>query len=290
MTTTLASDQNNGTEDLVLLRFAKTHLDGALRLSQEMSWPYRIEDWDFALRLGHGFVLQSAGVVIGTAVWLAYGETHASAGMIIVAKAHQGRGYGAQMMDALLKAAHPRIVTLNSTAEGEALYQRRGFIKVGVVHQHQGFATASTKAPPLHLVRAMNPEDFEAIASLDREATGWERGPLLRQLFQIGDGHVLLRDGRPRGFAICRVFGRGHVIGPVVAESPGDARIMIESALARLGTSFVRLDTSLPPELGAWLEAIGLERVGEATTMVRGKQNPLEGPARMFALANQSFN
>ena len=115
--------------------FARAHLEGALSLSQEMSWPYRLEDWEVALELGHGFVLEDAGDVIGTAVWWPYGEAHASAGMIIVAKAAQGRGYGARLMDALLAASHPRIITLNSTAEGLALYERRGFATVGVIQQ-----------------------------------------------------------------------------------------------------------------------------------------------------------
>ena len=77
-------------------------------------------------------------MVIGTAVWWAYGETYASAGMIIVAKAVQGRGYGDRLMDALLAAAHPRTIVLNSTAEGLALYERRGFVTIGAIHQYQG--------------------------------------------------------------------------------------------------------------------------------------------------------
>src|SRR5689334_23580707 len=85
-------------EDVILVPFARSHLEGALKLSQEMSWPYRIEDWDVALQLGHGFVLERAGTVIGTAAWWPYGENHASAGMIIIAKAAQGRGYGARLM------------------------------------------------------------------------------------------------------------------------------------------------------------------------------------------------
>src|SRR3954470_15933839 len=121
MATALSQPEDRGNENVVLVPFARAHLQGALKLSQEMSWPYRIEDWDFALQLGHGFVLQRAGVVIGTAVWWAYGETHASAGMIIVAKAAQGRGYGGRLIDALLAAAHPRTIVLNSTAEGLAL-------------------------------------------------------------------------------------------------------------------------------------------------------------------------
>ena len=277
-------------DDVVLLPFAKAHLEGALRLSQQMSWPYRLEDWDVALELGHGFVLQSAGEVIGTAAWWPYGEAHASAGMIIVAKAAQGRGYGARLMDALLAAAHPRAITLNSTAEGLALYECRGFVPIGVIHQHQGVPKERHEAPPPSLVRAMAASDFEAVVRLDQQATGWARQAMLRRLIEVGNGYVLLRDGLPRGYAICRLFGRGHVIGPVVAESPADARALIEAALARLGSAFVRVDTSAALQLGQWLERIGLRQVDSATTMVLGTRLPSTGPARMFGLASQSFN
>jgi ribosomal protein S18 acetylase RimI-like enzyme len=283
-----AGDREDG--DVVLAPFTRAHLEGALKLSQEMSWPYRVEDWDFALQLGHGFVLQRAGVVIGTAVWWPYGETHASAGMIIVAKAAQGRGYGAQLMDALLASAYPRTIVLNSTAEGLALYQRRGFAPIGVIHQHQGIPRERYEAPRPSLVRAMAPSDFDAIIRLDRQATGWARRPLLDRLVQSGDGYVLLCDGIPRGYAISRRFGRGHVIGPVVAESRTNACALIEAVLARLGSVFVRVDTSASSKLGEWLEGIGLQRVGDATTMVFGTQVPSTGPARMFAIANQSFS
>lgn len=68
------------------------------------------------------------------------------------------------------------------------------------------------------------------------------------------------------------------------------SRALIEAALAGLGQVFVRVDTAAISQLGDWLEGIGLRRVGDATTMVLGTQTPSTGPARMFALANQSFN
>ena len=52
---------------------------------------------------------------------------------------------------------------------------------------------------------------------------------MLDRLVQGGDGHILQRDGMACGYAISRRFGRGHVIGPVVAESPTDARALIEA-------------------------------------------------------------
>ena len=291
MTATETRPGHHADDDAVLVPFATEHLKGALRLSQEMSWPYRLEDWALALELGQGFVLRNgAGTVIATAAWWAYGEDQASCGMIIVSKAAQGRGHGAQLMNALLAAAHPRSITLNSTAEGLALYEKRGFVRIGVIQQHQGVPHERHQAPPASLVRTMTPADVEAIADLDRQATGWARRQMLDRLLQAGEGHVLVRDGEPRGYAISRLFGRGHVIGPVVAESAADARALIEAALARLGQVFVRVDTAATTQLGDWLDSIGLRQVGDATTMVKGPHVPPAGPARMFALANQSFN
>lgn len=278
-------------DDVVLVPFREGHLEGALRLSQEMSWPYRLEDWAVALELGQGFVLlDRAGTVIGTAAWWAYGAEHASAGMIIVAKAAQGRGHGARLMDALLAAAQPRSITLNSTAEGLALYERRGFVRIGVIRQHQGVPDGRHAAASAGRVRPMTASDVAAVTRLDRQATAWSRRPMLGWLMQSGDGHVLMRDGEPRGYAIVRRFGRGHVIGPVVADSAHDARALIEAALARLGAAFVRVDTAAAAQLGGWLESIGLRQVGEAITMVKGPPVAPAGPARLFALANQSFN
>ena len=276
-------------EDVALVPFARAHLKGALKLSQEMSWPYLLKDWEFALQLGRGFVVTSAGAVVGTALWWPYGDTHASTGMIIVSKAVQGRGYGARLMDALLAAARPRIVTLNSTVEGMALYERRGFVPIEVIHQHHGIPRERYEAPGPCFVRSMVPSDFEAILALDHETTGWTRREMLNRLIEVGDGYVLLRDGIPRGYAISRLFGRGHVIGPVVAKSRTDARALIEAALAHLGRVFVRIDTSTAAQLGEWLEGIGLQQVSDATTMILGTQLPAAGPARTFAIANQSF-
>lgn len=287
--TSAAYQGNRVEENVVLVPFAREHLQGALKLSQEMSWPYRLEDWDVALQLGHGYVLQRLGEVIGTAAWWPYGDTYASAGMIIVAKAAQGRGYGARLMDALLASARPRTVMLNSTAEGIMLYRRRGFVPLGTIHQHHGIPRGRFEMPPSGLIKPMAVSDFEAITRLDQEATGLERRRMLDRLLQSGDGYVLQRGGTPRGYAICRLFGRGHVIGPVVADSPADARALIEAALAPLGRSFVRIDTSATSQLGEWLDGIGLQQVSDATTMILGTPAPSTGPARLFALANQSF-
>lgn len=289
MESTTIRDASRETDDATLTAFSPEHLEGALTLSQEMSWPYRLEDWAFAMRFGQGFVMRRAGEVIGTAAWFPNGEACATVGMIIVSGKAQGRGYGARLMDALLDAAGARTILLNSTSEGRALYERRGFRPVGTIYQHHGILEGRHLAPPADLVRLMGPTDFDAVVRLDRQATGVERRPLLRLLVEAGEMSVLLRDGEVVGYAVTRLFGRGYVVGPVVAETMSEARLLIEAALAPLEGRFVRIDTAATAELSPWLAEIGLSPVSDALTMVRGTL-PMAGPARVFALSNQSFN
>ena len=95
--------------------------------------------------------------------------------------------------------------------------------------------------------------------------------------------------GRVAGYAIARRWGRGYVIGPVAAESAQDAQRLILAQLSKLHGQFVRIDVYAEHGLGDWLESLGLERVGGATAMVKGRRPVSDGPARMYALANQSF-
>jgi ribosomal protein S18 acetylase RimI-like enzyme len=287
ITTTRAP--RNETGDAVPTAFTSEHLEGALKLSQEMSWPYRLEDWAFAMMVGQGFVITRSGEVIGTAAWFPNGDAFATIGMIIVSRKAQGHGFGARLVDALLSAVGTRTVLLNSTAEGRPLYERRSFQPLGIIHQHQGIPKGRHQAPPSDLVRPMQSSDFDIVARLDRQATGSERRTLLRLLVEAGEAQVLLRDGAVVGYVISRLFGRGHVVGPVVAETTTEARLLIEAALARLEGRLVRIDTAATSEVSPWLDEIGLSQVSDALTMVRGALPPT-GPTRVFALSNQSFN
>jgi hypothetical protein len=57
MTATSTRPRHHHHDGVVLSPFGTEHLAGALRLSQQMSWPYRLEDRALALELGRGLVL-----------------------------------------------------------------------------------------------------------------------------------------------------------------------------------------------------------------------------------------
>ncbi|TDR52066.1 acetyltransferase (GNAT) family protein [Halomonas ventosae] len=272
-----------------LARFTSVYLQQALGLSSELGWPYRLKDWAFAQGLGEGFVLERAGRLIGTAMRWQYGHAFSTLGMIIVANAAQGHGYGARLFDALLDDAGSHTLLLNSTKEGLALYGRRGFLPVGEVHQHQGVPTRVLSSPELGCVRAAEVSELPVIDQFDSETVGMPRGRLLQGLSQAGRLSVIVRDGVVTGYAACRRFGRGYVVGPVVAADMTDAQALIEEAISQLPDVFIRIDIPASSGLGSWLETRGLKRVDTVTSMVRGEAPRPSGNARLFALCSQSL-
>lgn len=271
-----------------LARLTANHLPQALLLSQQMGWLYRLEDWQFAHGLGEGFALELGERLIGTAMGWHYGDDFASVGMIIVDNEFQGFGYGALLFDALLEGAGSRSVILNATREGLNLYKRRGFVQIGETHQHQSVPPVS--AEPLDSrVQQANPADLPLITRLDEEALGMPRTALLASLAHCARFTVIREGEAIKAYAASRPFGRGYVIGPVVAENLDDACALIEHGIRQLPGSFVRVDTTSDTGLSPWLTARGLEQVGTEAFMVRGTSPHAAGPSRKFALCSQSL-
>jgi len=203
-----------------------------------------------------------------------------------VEEASRGCGLGRKLMDAALALAGSRALRLVATDEGVPLYQKLGFEKTGTIAQHQGFARFAA-APGG--VRPARPADLPAIAELDRTAYGTNRANLVSHLAEIGSFAVLERAGGLAGFAALRPFGRGEVIGPVVAGDADDAKILIANFLALRDGAFVRLDTDVTTGLGPWLVEQGLAHVDGGIVM----QHPVVATSvphfTTFALASQAL-
>jgi GNAT superfamily N-acetyltransferase len=265
------------------------HLDQALALSKALDWPYRMEDWEFAHALGRGFAVEADGDLVGTALWWPYGEDYASAGMIIVAEKAQRQGVGAKLMDAMLADAAGRKMILNSTLEGEALYSRLGFQPYDIVYQHQAILAQAPQIDASVPLRAATPHDRDALIALDRVAAGMDRTALLDALIAVADILVIVRGERIAGYGCVRRWGRGYVIGPVVAGDTNDARALITALAAPHVGDFVRIDIIESCGLSPWLDDIGLPRVGQVLSMSLGEPPKARPHARLFALSNQSL-
>jgi GNAT superfamily N-acetyltransferase len=266
-------------------------LPAAHALSLAVRWPYRLEDWQFLLRLGTGFVAQENGAVIGTALCWKQGGRHGTLGAIIVSPQHQGKGIGRQLMNRVLDELGERCTLLNATPAGQALYESLGFEAIATIHQHQGTMLA---APPVELahgesIRPVTADDIARLVALGSRATGMLRDQVLQQLAGVAQGAVLERNGELVGFSMMRRFGLGHAIGPVVAPDVERAGALVAYWAEAYVGAFVRLDVCASSGLGERLTAMGLVQVDTVVTMAR-QGAPARGDGlKQFVLLNQSL-
>ncbi|API56121.1 GNAT family N-acetyltransferase (plasmid) [Rhizobium leguminosarum] len=270
-----------------IVPFGPDHLEAAVALSRQAGWPHRTEDWQLALALSDGMVAVEDGRVVGTVLVTPYKRDCATINMVIVDETMRGRGLGRKLMDAALLAAGDRPLRLVATTAGLPLYQKLGFHETGTVAQHQGLA--GEIAAPAE-TQAATDADLPAIAALDRLAFGADRERLLSYFTGIGEFAVIRRDGHVSGFACLRPFGRGEVIGPVVAADLGEARKLIEHFIAKRPGQFLRVDTTAETGLSPWLAEHGLAHVGGGITMKMPLVHRGADPAvTTFALASQAL-
>lgn len=282
---------SQATGKLALRRLEPADLAAAAQLSRAVSWPHRLEDWQFVAAFGTGVAAAEDGQLLGTAMAWHYGATHAALGMVIVAPQAQGRGLGRRLTTALLDGLEGRSVQLNATVAGFPLYASLGFGAAGTVHQHQGaaFSVGLVALAPGERLRPLGRSDAALLMALDRAGTGLDRAPMLQALLAQAEGVVLERDGVAIGASLLRRFGRGHVIGPVLAPDAAAARALIAHWLGVRSGQFLRIDVPAESGLSPWLQEMGLAQVDVGTAMRRGSPPPEGQSTQRFALINQAL-
>lgn len=271
---------------------AAADLEAACSLSAELRWPHRPADWEQVFRFAEGLVAERDGEVIGTGLRWRWGKRHASIGLVIVAPACQGRRIGHRLMSALLEGLDDCTVLLHATPEGRGLYERLGFMRAGELRQHQGIALPAplVALEPGWRLRPAGHSDADELKALDAAARGMPRAALMDELLTSAEQIVVLdHEGQARGFAMLRRFGRGHVIGPVVAPGADGAKALIAHLAGLSAGRFVRIDIDFDSGLAEWLESLGLLRVDAPTTMVRGTPLAASPSARLFAITTQAL-
>jgi GNAT superfamily N-acetyltransferase len=263
------------------------------RLAQQMSWPHRLEDCGQLLAFGAGTVaVDETGLTVGVGLRWNFGHDVGTIGLVLVAPDRQGRGIGRNLMTALIAESEPRTLMLNATAEGLPLYEKLGFVSVGLVRQHQGRLAEGSALPPASdvPVRRAVPADHTALCALDASAFGTDRSQLIARLLADGDAWVVDHAGRPAGFAVLRAFGRGMIIGPIVAPGEDEAIALAAAAANAAPAGVLRVDIDAQAErLAAWLTAAGLPAIDTVTIMLRGSWPATQEGPRRFGLALQAW-
>ena len=262
-------------------------------LAQQMSWPHRPEDCAQLLALGAGIAaVDGDGGTIGVGLRWSFGRDVGTIGLVLVARDRQGRGIGRALMKALIADSGSRTLMLNATAEGLPLYEKLGFVSTGLVRQHQGRLSqesALPAAPAIPLRRAV-PVDHAALCALDAAVFGADRRELIGSLLANGDAWLIDRAGQPAGFVVLRAFGRGMIIGPVIAASEDEAIALVAAAAKAAPPGVLRADIPASAErLAAWLTTAGLPVIDTVTVMLRGSWPATWQGLQRFGLALQAW-
>lgn len=266
-------------------------LPAAHGLSSQLDWPHRLEDWGLLHRVFKGFVATVDDRLIGTAFACPQGN-FATIGLVVVNPDFQGQGIGRLLMELALDACQPGTPILNASVAGAPLYLSQGFVEFGTIEQRQGLARAVALEPLAedeHL-RALCEQDQVRQLALANAGSGLDRSALFAQLHDtIEHTAGIETDGQLQAFALLRRAGRGHCIGPVIAQNTRQARHLITTLLAQIPNQFVRIDVPMDSGLCEWLKLAGLEPVDRVTQMALGsppQPNPL---VRQFALVSQAI-
>ena len=263
------------------------HLPGAVRLSADAGWPHREEDWRLILDTSHGFVAVQEGEVVATALATPFGNA-AMVNMVIVDASLRRKGIARAMMERVMAVADPASWHLVATDAGLPLYEAFGFSRTGKIVRYQGNVADVRSSGDACWGSS---SDLAAVIRLDKAASGMDRAAMYSALSKVARIAVLRRSDGIVGHAFVRDFGRGRVVGPVVASSVGAAQSLISFIMSEDAGALLRVDTGVHTGLGAWLERNGLSAdaaggiVMQAGTVASGPT----GPVSVFALAAQAL-
>jgi GNAT superfamily N-acetyltransferase len=282
--------------DLSLIDIASVEGTMLHALSLGVGWPHRPEDWDMLRRTGQGLAaIDGIGRIFGTAMWFAHGADFATIGMVITSHRFQAHGNGRWLMEQVLERCANRNLLLNATRPAYNLYVSLGFVPEAIVYQCQGEVVSRVAAPgaPNGEIKPISRADLDPVPALDARAFGADRTALVHRLAGDAKGYGVWREGTLAAYAFRRRFGRGQVVGPVVAGNDDDAIALVSRHLAEIPGQFARVDTRRTD--GAFMLALqdgGLRIFDTVTTMSKGR--PLfkakPGEPSIFGLASHALS
>lgn len=262
-------------------------------LTVSVHWPHREADLDLLIRLGQGYVaLDEIGRSLASAMHFPMGADFATLGMMITPPRLQAQGAGQWLLKRILRDCDGRDMRLNATRSGYRLYQNAGFQDVGMVYQHMGVVGTVPQLDPIPGLELsmITPADRAAIGTLDAQAFGADRGDVLDAVMDVSTGLLATRAGRPCGFALMRRFGKGHVLGPLVAESEAMAMLIAAPLMRQMQGAFLRVDTPCSGKaLTGFLNASGMTQCDTVTEMRIGPQRRAVDGMVTYGLAAHSL-
>jgi len=273
--------------ELSLVDIKPEHLGGLHALSASVGWPQRKQDWTANLALGSGVVaVDQIDRIHGSAMYFPFDDNKFAIGMTIAHPKLENSGLEDRLISHVLGRTGGKPAFLNACNDSISSYQSIGATKANNVFQYQGHLC---DLPDFRVTcRRADINDLQGIYRCDAEAYSADRSCLLRYLAAISEVRVVDRGGKIVGFSMRRQFGRGYLIGPVMAYNDDDAISLTGALMTGLTGQFVRSDTrNTYGRYTAFLIATGLRAVSNVTTMKLGSWSEFR-PHLAYGLSSHS--
>jgi GNAT superfamily N-acetyltransferase len=252
-------------------------------LSDAEHWNQTETDWNRLIDgpLNHCLVAESENKIIGTATAMNYSDLVAWIGMVLVDKNYRGRGIAKILFSSLINHLKScKSVKLDATPAGQPVYEKFGFKNEYAIHR-------MTKSEEINLQDAesnvkadsLKHSDISEIFFLDFSVFGAERNYLLGSIYKENSDKAfcIRHNGRISAFSLGRKGRNYFQIGPVVASSITDAKILILKVLEELNRDCIVVDVlGDKTEFTLWLKSIGFIHQRQFSRMYL-HENPFPG-------------
>jgi ribosomal protein S18 acetylase RimI-like enzyme len=253
------------------------HLAGCLALSKAARWNQNEADWRLMLGIGHGWgITLPDGRLAASTLVLPYGG-FAWISMVLVLPEARRKGHATRLLRIAVADLLERGLTpvLDATPAGREVYRQEGFRDTWTFKRF--FLKSPLAFERDGAVRALEEKDWDRVLRLDRKAFGASRESLLRNLHaRLPEAALICEDG----FILGREGRESRQLGPLVAENPQAAQMLLHAALARVGPP---LYIDLADHAGAPPAGFELER--PFTRMVYGNSRAPGDAAKVFLVA-----
>ena len=271
-------------------------IETAMKLSAAEGWNQTDRDWKLFLERENNvcMVAESVNRVVGTTTSINYSNRVAWIGMVLVDKEYRGKGISKSLLAAVLKKLERcKSIKLDATPQGQQVYKSLDFkdeylIARMSISSMKEFSFEANS----HLPELIHNNDHQQIIELDEISFGADRVELIGSLLKdYPDKTLMLKQNNSiTGFALGRDGNRYHHIGPVVASSGKDAKLLLATAFRKLINKPIVVDVLCDKEgVIDWLTSIGFTKQRHFTRMYKN-ENPFPGLLnKQYAICGPEF-
>jgi N-acetylglutamate synthase-like GNAT family acetyltransferase len=268
-------------------------INAGLSLCRHAGWNQLRSEWELFLKLspaGCIVAVHDSGKVVGTVTTVSYEKKFSWIGMVLVDPGIRRQGIGTTLLQEAIKhLCNEETLKLDATPAGRAVYRRLNFVDEYPLSRMQ-IDFIKENHPPDETI-SIHADDLEKIATMDEKVFGANRSTILQHLWNRAPQLAFLkkRDNNTTGFCFGRPGYKFTHIGPVIAESVGDARELVRTALQAIDGPTIIDVPHHSTEWTSWLKSIGFTEQRPFMRMYRGTNSSPGLTENQFAILGPEF-